>query len=56
MLVVSQASAAFICEYSRESEIARGRSRFFHGQKDLLLYTGRCHFFRYYTTQPTLSM
>ena len=23
--------AAFVCEYSRDSEISRGRSRFFHG-------------------------
>jgi len=42
-----QADAAFICEYSRESEISRGRSRFFHGQRKLLLYSGRAHFFRY---------
>jgi U3 small nucleolar RNA-associated protein 25 len=44
-----EASAAFICEYSRESEISRGRSRFFHGSKDILLYSGRFHYFRRYS-------
>jgi hypothetical protein len=37
----------FVSEYSRDSEISRGRSRFFHGQKDILLFSGRAHFFRY---------
>lgn len=45
-LLHREASAAFICEYSRESEISRGRSRFFHGQVKILLYSGRAHFFR----------
>ena len=45
-LLRQNASAAFICEYSRESEISRGRSRFFHGSKDILLYSGRFHYFR----------
>ena len=26
--------------------MSRGRSRFFHGQKPIMLYTGRCHFFK----------
>ena len=30
----------FICEYSRESEISRGRSQFFHGKADIMLYSG----------------
>jgi hypothetical protein len=42
-----QVNAAYISEYSRDSEVSRGRSRFFHGQKDILLYSGRAHFFRY---------
>jgi hypothetical protein len=42
-----QVNAAYISEYSRDSEISRGRSRFFHGQKDIMLYSGRAHFFRY---------
>eukprot|EP00605_Chrysophyceae_sp_TOSAG23-4_P002836 GSChrysophyteH1.ASY1.ANO1.3124.1 assembled CDS len=41
-----EANAAFICEYSRDSEISRGRSRFYHGRHDILVYSGRCHFFR----------
>ena len=45
-LLKLQANAAFVCEYSRDSEISRGRSRFFHGRHDILLYSGRCHFFR----------
>ena len=34
-----------ITEYSRPSEVSRGRSRFFHGQVPFLLYTGRCYFY-----------
>jgi len=45
-LIRLDSHAAFICEYSRDSEISRGRSRFFHGHEDLLLYSGRAHFFR----------
>eukprot|EP01041_Mallomonas_annulata_P001244 gene1244-2412_t len=45
-LMRREADAVFVCEYSRESEISRGRSRFFHGQKKILLYSGRAHFFR----------
>ncbi len=45
-LMHQQANAVYVCEYSRDSEISRGRSRFFHGTKDILLYSGRAHFFR----------
>jgi U3 small nucleolar RNA-associated protein 25 len=45
-LMNQQADAAYVCEYSRDSEISRGRSRFFHGKNDILLYSGRAHFFR----------
>lgn len=45
-LIKRDVNAAFVCEYSRESEISRGRSQFFHGVKDVLLYSGRAHFFR----------
>lgn len=45
-LIQQEASCAFVCEYSRESEISRGRAWFFHGVKDLMLYSGRMHFFR----------
>jgi U3 small nucleolar RNA-associated protein 25 len=46
-LLHQEANAAYICEYSRDSEISRGRSRFYHGTKHILLYSGRAHFFRY---------
>jgi U3 small nucleolar RNA-associated protein 25 len=45
-LLKLEANSAFVCEYSRESEISRGRSRFFHGLHEILLYSGRCHYFR----------
>ena len=34
-----------ITEYSRTSEVGRGRARFLQGRKPLMLYTGRAHFF-----------
>ncbi len=34
-----------ITEYSRGSEVSRGRARFLQGRKRLMLYTGRAHFF-----------
>jgi U3 small nucleolar RNA-associated protein 25 len=45
-LIGLQANAVYVSEYSRDSEISRGRSRFFHGQKDIMLFSGRAHFFR----------
>lgn len=47
-LLRQEVNAAFICEYSRESEISRGRSRFFNGTNDILVYSGRFHYFRRY--------
>jgi U3 small nucleolar RNA-associated protein 25 len=41
-----QASAVFVCEYSRESEISRGRAWFYQGRKNIMVYSGRAHFFR----------
>jgi len=35
-----------VTEYSRVSEVSRGRARFFQGRKRIMLYTGRAHFFR----------
>lgn len=32
-------------EYSRTSEVSRGRARFLQGRKPIMLYTGRSHFF-----------
>ena len=34
-----------VTEYSRGSEITRGRARFIQGRKAIMLYTGRAHFF-----------
>ena len=45
-LLYVQASVAYVSEYSRDSEVSRGRSKFFHGKTDLMLYSGRAHFFR----------
>lgn len=47
-LITEDISHACVSEYERGTEIARGRSRFFHGQRDIMLYTGRAHFFRRY--------
>lgn len=45
-LMNQDASAVYISEYSRDSEISRGRARFFQGQKNIMLYSGRAHFYR----------
>lgn len=45
-LIKQEVSAVFVSEYSRESEISRGRARFFQGLKNILVYSGRAHFFR----------
>jgi U3 small nucleolar RNA-associated protein 25 len=34
-----------VTEYSRPTEVARGRARFLQGRKPVLLYTGRAHYF-----------
>lgn len=34
-----------VTEYSRVSEVSRGRARFLRGEKRIMLYTGRAHFF-----------
>jgi len=44
-LLKLEANAVFICEFSRDSEISRGRARFFQGIKNIMLYSGRAHFF-----------
>ena len=55
-LLRQEASAVFVSEYSRDSEISRGRSRFFHGQKSILLYSGRSHFFRRFLIRGALHI
>lgn len=39
-------NAAYISEYTSESDIGRARALFFQGRRDILLYSGRAHFFR----------
>jgi U3 small nucleolar RNA-associated protein 25 len=34
-----------VTEYSRTTEVTRGRARFLQGRKPIMLYTGRAHFF-----------
>lgn len=45
-LLEQEANAAFLSEYSSESEISRSRVMYYQGLKDILLYSGRAHFFR----------
>jgi U3 small nucleolar RNA-associated protein 25 len=39
-------SICMIGDYSKQSEVSRSRSHFFHGRMDFLLLTERSHFFR----------
>lgn len=55
-LIRREANAAYVSEYSRDSEISRGRSRFFHGKNDVLLYSGRAHFFRRFKIRGALHL
>jgi len=41
-------SVAHACEYTKNSDLSRGRSAFFHGEKKFLFVTERFHFFRRY--------
>ena len=34
-----------VTEYSRVTEVSRGRARFLQGRKEVMLYTGRAHYF-----------
>jgi U3 small nucleolar RNA-associated protein 25 len=34
-----------VTEYSRITEVTRGRARFLQGRKEVMLYTGRAHYF-----------
>jgi U3 small nucleolar RNA-associated protein 25 len=38
-----------VTEYSRISEVSRGRARFLQGRTPIMLYTGRAHFFHRHT-------
>jgi U3 small nucleolar RNA-associated protein 25 len=55
-LMEMEANAAYVSEYSRDSEISRGRSRFFHGHHDILLYSGRAHFFRRFQIRGAMNV
>lgn len=46
ILTESEADFVSITEYSRVSEISRGRARFHQGLKNIMLYTGRAHFYQ----------
>jgi U3 small nucleolar RNA-associated protein 25 len=48
----------FVCvnEYSRTSEIGRGRARFVQGRKPLMLYTGRAHYFYRHSMKGILNL
>lgn len=46
VLLKAEANFVSVTEYARVSEVSRGRSRFQQGRKNIMLYTGRCHFFK----------
>jgi U3 small nucleolar RNA-associated protein 25 len=41
-------SVTHASEYTKNSELSRGRSAFFHGEKKFMLLTERFHFFKRY--------
>lgn len=45
LLIKREADFCCVTEYSRVSEVSRGRARFLQGRKAIMLYTGRAHFF-----------
>lgn len=45
LLLKQEASFVSVTEYARVSEVSRGRARFHQGRKNIMLYTGRAHFF-----------
>ncbi|KAL2612430.1 hypothetical protein R1flu_024122 [Riccia fluitans] len=47
-LKAQNASFALLGEYTKQSDISRARSWFFHGERKILLYTERAHFFHRY--------
>eukprot|EP01031_Cornospumella_fuschlensis_P029252 gene29252-35311_t len=55
-LMQQEARAVYVCEYSRESEISRGRAWFYHGVKDIMVYSGRMHFFRRFRMRGAKSV
>lgn len=45
VLLKREASFVSVTEYARSTEVTRGRARFLQGRKNIMLYTGRAHFF-----------
>jgi U3 small nucleolar RNA-associated protein 25 len=45
VLLKKEVDFVSVNEYSRSTEVNRGRARFLQGRKPLMLYTGRAHFF-----------
>lgn len=45
LLLKREADFVSVTEYSRVSEVSRGRARFLQGRKQIMLYTGRAHYF-----------
>lgn len=45
LLLEKEVSFCSVTEYSRISEVSRGRARFLQGRKPIMLYTGRAHYF-----------
>lgn len=55
-LLKRDVSFVSIHEYSRTSEVSRGRARFLQGRKPIMLYTGRCNFFHRHTMKGVRHM
>jgi len=45
-----------VTEYSRGTEIGRGRARFLQGRKPIMLYTGRAHYFHRHAIKGTRNL
>lgn len=39
---------AFLSEYCTSKDVVRGRARFFHAQRRIMLYSERAHFYHRY--------
>jgi U3 small nucleolar RNA-associated protein 25 len=49
LLLKKELDFASVTEYARPTEVTRGRTRFLQGRKQIMLYTGRAHFFSRHT-------
>lgn len=50
------ASFVGLCEYTKHSDVSRGRSNFFHGRRRIMLYTERAHFYHRYRLRGIKDM